>query len=137
MLLLKNNNSNRFSGYFDYMKPMPQDLSELIHKPVLVNEVITFLNPQPGKTYLDCTFGGGGHTRAILEAEKKCKVIAMDWDHVSLDSRGLPLKEEFGDRLRLVWGNLSLLYKILKHEKIGQVDGILADFGPSQIQIFG
>ena len=119
------------------MKPSPKDASQLLHKPVLVNEVITFLNPQPGKTYLDCTFGGGGHTRAILEAEKNCKVIAMDWDHVSLDSRGLPLQEEFGDRLRLVWGNLSLLYKILKHEGIGQLDGILADFGPSQIQIFG
>ncbi len=119
------------------MKPSAQDASQLLHKPVLVNEVITFLNPQPGKTYLDCTFGGGGHTRAILEAEKNCTVIAMDWDHVSLDTRGAPLKEEFGDRLQLVWGNLSLLYKILKQEGIGQVDGILADFGPSQIQLLG
>lgn len=119
------------------MKQPRKDSSELLHKSVLVNEVITFLNPQPGKTYLDCTFGGGGHTRAILEAEKTCTVIAMDWDHVSLDSRGATLQEEFGDRIRLVWGNLALLYKIVKNEGIGKVDGILADFGPSQIQIFG
>jgi 16S rRNA (cytosine1402-N4)-methyltransferase len=119
------------------MNMPPKDPAQLHHKSVLVDEVIAYLNPQPGKTYLDCTFGGGGHTRAILEAEKKCTVIAMDWDHVTLDTRGAPLKEEYGDRLQLVWGNLSLLYKILKNERIGTVDGILADFGPSQIQIFG
>jgi len=105
------------------------------HKAVLVNEVLQWLSPKPGGVYLDATFGGGGHTRAILEKEPTCKVIALDWDAQTLEENGFPLQEEFGDRLQLVWGNFSLLYKILKKEKIGQLDGILADFGPSQIQI--
>ncbi len=105
------------------------------HKPVLVQEVLTYLNPQPGKTYLDVTFGSGGHTRAILEKEPTCKVIAMDWDERTLELFGTELKEDYPDRLRLVWGNFALLYRILKREGIGKVDGILADFGTSQVQI--
>jgi len=108
---------------------------KIYHKPVLVQEVLEYLDPKPGGLYLDVTFGSGGHTRAILEKEPTCKVIAMDWDSVALDTYGLPLQQEFPERLRLVWGNFALLYKILKKEKIGKVDGILADFGTSQVQI--
>ncbi|MCX5924724.1 MAG: 16S rRNA (cytosine(1402)-N(4))-methyltransferase RsmH [Candidatus Dependentiae bacterium] len=107
----------------------------LYHKPVLVKEVLTYLNLQPGGVYIDATFGSGGHTRAILEAEPTCSVIAIDWDNSSLDTYGLPLQEEFGDRLRLVWGSFSHLYKIVKKERIKKLNGILADFGTSQIQI--
>jgi len=111
-------------------------MSELFyHKPVLVEEVLHYLDPQPNKTYLDVTFGSGGHTKAILEKEPKCKVIAMDWDNLALEAYGPPLLEMFPERLRLVWGNFSLLYKILKKEKIGLIDGILADFGTSQVHI--
>ncbi len=106
------------------------------HKPVLTQEVLHYLDPQPNKTYLDVTFGSGGHTRAILEKEPQCKVIALDWDTKALEIYGQPLKQEFGDRLTLLWGNFALLYKILKKERIKSVDGILADFGTSQIQIF-
>ena len=105
------------------------------HKPVLVNEVLTYLNLQPGKTYLDVTFGSGGHTRAILEKEPACRVIAMDWDSVSLETYGPALQAEFGNRLQIVWGNFALLYRLIKKEKIAGVDGILADFGASQIQL--
>lgn len=106
------------------------------HKPVLVKEVLTYLSPQPGKLYLDATFGSGGHTRAILEKEPHCKVIALDWDTVSLDTFGPPLQDEFGDRLQLIWGNFALLYKLLKKNHIPKLDGVLADFGTSQMQIF-
>jgi len=105
------------------------------HKPVLIDEVLHYLNPKPGGLYLDVTFGSGGHTRAILEKEPNCKVIALDWDSISLEKYGPPLQEIFPDRLKLIWGNFSLLYKILKKEKITSVDGILADFGTSQMQI--
>lgn len=107
----------------------------LYHKPVLVNEVLTYINPEPGKVYLDVTFGSGGHTRAILEKEPQCRVIALDWDTRSLDTYGPPLQELFGDRLTLIWGNFALLYKVLKREGIKTVDGILADFGTSQMHI--
>jgi 16S rRNA (cytosine1402-N4)-methyltransferase len=105
------------------------------HKPVLVNKVLYYLNLKPGKTYLDVTFGSGGHTRAILEKEPGCDVVAMDWDAQTLEKYGPPLKAEFGERLHLLWGNFALLYKIVKKEKIGLFDGILADFGTSLIQI--
>lgn len=105
------------------------------HKSVLVEEVISYLNPRPTKTYLDVTFGSGGHTRAILEAEPTCSVIAMDWDTTSLEKYGMPMLEEFGSRLRLVWGNFALLYRVVKREEIQNIDGIIADFGTSQMQI--
>jgi len=107
----------------------------ILHKSVLVKEVLEYLSPRPGGIYLDVTFGSGGHTRAILEREPTCKVIALDWDASSLETYGKLLQEEFSERLKLVWGNFSLLYKILKKEKIRTVDGILADFGTSQIQL--
>ena len=107
----------------------------LVHKPVLMNEVLHYLDPQPHKVYLDVTFGSGGHTRAILEREPLCKVIAIDWDEVTLERFGAPLLEAFPDRLQLLWGNFSLLYKLLKKAGIQRVDGILADFGTSQVQI--
>lgn len=117
--------------YFGIIKTMNQSA----HRSVLVNEVLTYLNPQPGKTYLDVTFGVGGHTRAILEKEPECSVIALDWDTNALETYGVPLAEEFPGRVTLLWGNFALLYKILKKEGIDQVDGILADFGTSQVQI--
>jgi len=107
----------------------------LVHKPVLMNEVLHYLDPQPQKVYLDVTFGSGGHTRAILEREPLCKVIAIDWDEVTLERFGAPLLEVFPDRLQLLWGNFSLLYKLLKKAGIQHVDGVLADFGTSQVQI--
>ena len=105
------------------------------HTPVLINEVLEYLAIGPGKTYLDVTFGSGGHTRAILEREPTSRVIAIDWDMKAIEEFGLPMQEEFGDRLTLLWGNFALLYRILKREGIKSVDGILADFGTSQIQI--
>jgi len=78
---------------------------------------------------------GGGHTRAILEAEPTCSVIAIDWDKRALEMNGAPLQEEFPGRLTLLWGNFSLILFLLKKANIQHVDGILADFGTSQYQI--
>jgi len=105
------------------------------HKSVLTHEVLSYLDPRPGGVYLDVTFGSGGHTRAILEHEPACQVVAIDWDSKVLETYGPPLQERFPNRLKLIWGSFALLYKILKKEKISSVDGILADFGTSQIQI--
>jgi 16S rRNA (cytosine1402-N4)-methyltransferase len=105
------------------------------HKSVLVNQVLEYLNVSPGKTYLDVTFGAGGHTQAILEKEPTCKVIAMDWDGLSIDTYFPPLEEKYGDRISFVWGNFAQLHRALKKAGIDKVDGILADFGTSQMQI--
>jgi 16S rRNA (cytosine1402-N4)-methyltransferase len=105
------------------------------HKSVLVNEVLQYLDPQPGKVYIDATFGGGGHTRAILDKEPNCKVIAFDWDTKALE-HGQQMLEQYGERLEFMWGNFASIYMLLKKHKIDRVDGVLADFGTSQTQIF-
>jgi 16S rRNA (cytosine1402-N4)-methyltransferase len=105
------------------------------HKSVLVAEVLEYIQPQPGKIYLDVTFGSGGHTRALLEKEPECTVIAMDWDSLSFDTHVPLFQVEFGNRFVPVWGNFANIYKVLKKCRIGNVDGILADFGTSHMQI--
>lgn len=108
---------------------------ETYHKSVLPKEVLTHFNLKPGGVYIDVTFGGGGHTRSILQAEPSCKVIAFDWDKIALETNGEPLKAEFGDRLELVWGNFAHFDRLMKKIEVKGVDGILADFGTSQNQI--
>lgn len=107
----------------------------LYHKPVMVNEVLEYLNPQSQKLYVDVTFGSGGHTRAILKKNLNCRVVALDWDKNAIEKNGPILQDEFPGRLTLLWGNFGNLYNILKKEKISNLDGILADFGTSQYQI--
>ncbi len=105
------------------------------HKPVLVNEVIEYMALKPHGTYVDATFGGGGHTRALLTAQPKCHVIAFDWDKNAIELNGPELLMEFEERLTLQWGNFAQITQLLKKLKVTQVDGILADFGTSQYQI--
>jgi len=114
---------------------MAENTQSIVHKSVLVAEVLENLAIKPHGVYLDATFGAGGHTRAILQADPTCHVIALDWDTRSLETFGKDLQEEFPGRLTLLWGNFAQLYKMLKKERKGNVDGILADFGTSQMQI--
>lgn len=111
------------------------DTTALFHKSVLVHEVLTYLNPQPQALYVDATFGSGGHTRAILEKEPTCRVIGIDWDRMALERYAPLISEQFDDRFTPVWGNFAYLSKLLKKIGVYQVDGILADFGTSQMQI--
>ena len=99
------------------------------HKPVLLNEVVEILSPRDGLTYLDCTFGGGGHTRAILESAK-CKVIAIDRDPAA-SKRAEKVKKEFGDRFEFASLNFSNLDKL----QTEGYAGILFDFGVSSFQL--
>ncbi len=115
---------------------MNQTKNTTYHQSVLTKEVIHYLDPQPNKHYLDATFGGGGHTKAILDHEPTCKVIALDWDMQAIEHNAPPLIEHYGQRLTVVWGSFTHLYRILKKEKINKIDGIIADFGTSQYQIF-
>jgi 16S rRNA (cytosine1402-N4)-methyltransferase len=105
------------------------------HKTVMVDEVLHYLNPQPHKLYCDVTFGSGGHTKAILDNQPECRVVAIDWDATSIDTYSPEVEEKYGDRFQILWGNFSHLYRLLQKAKIGKVDGILADFGTSQMHI--
>lgn len=116
-------------------KKVTQSHNLAYHRTVLIDEVLEYLNPQPGKVYIDATFGGGGHTRAILLHEPNCSVIAVDWDLQALEKNTPALQEEFGDRFYWIWGNFAQLPHLLKKNNIGAVDGVLVDFGTSQYQI--
>lgn len=105
------------------------------HIPVLLEEVITTLNPQPGEIYIDVTLGGGGHTRAILTRQPKCKVIGLDWDKKVIDTTGASLQEEFPGRFIPLYGNFAKVKDIVTKAGYKKVQGILADFGTSQMQI--
>jgi len=117
------------------LKPSLATQADSYHTTVLLNEAVAALQLQPGKLYLDATFGGGGHTRAILNAEPTCRVIAFDWDKEAIKHNAEDLIAEFGDRLTVVWGNFAHCYRLLRKNKITQLDGALADFGTSQFQI--
>lgn len=105
------------------------------HITVLKKEAVEQLNVQPRGIYLDATFGGGGHTRAILESNPTCKVVAFDWDKEAFEYNAQALKEAYGDRFIPIWGNFAHCYRLLRKHKIHHIDGVLADFGTSQHQI--
>ena len=72
------------------------------HLPVMLNEVLDALKPRDGAHYIDGTFGGGGYTRAILEAAD-CSVLGIDRDPAAI-ARGQDLVRRFQGRLTLVEG---------------------------------
>ncbi len=100
----------------------------MYHNPVLLHESILGLNIIPDGIYVDTTFGGGGHTRAILEKLEGGKLFAFDQDKDTLANT--PNDERF----TLINQNFRYLKNFLRLHNIQQVDGILADLGVSSHQ---
>ena len=103
--------------------------NETYHVPVLLRETIEGLSIQPGGVYVDCTFGGGGHSKAILEKlGADGKLIAFDQDEDA--KRNLPDDK----RVIFVPHNFRHLSRFLRLHNIAAVDGIMADLGVSSHQ---
>ena len=100
----------------------------MYHNPVLLNESIEGLRIVPEGTYVDVTFGGGGHSREILSRLTTGKLIAFDQDP---DAKNNLIRDE---RFRFVDNNFSYLTNFLKLYQDEPVDGILADLGVSSHQ---
>ena len=100
------------------------------HQPVLLKEVSGFLAPVAGGRYLDCTFGGGGHTRAILEANEGSQVVALDRDPQA-GERAVALAAEFPGRFTLIDKDFGRLGSVTE----SGFSGILFDFGLSSFQL--
>ncbi len=99
------------------------------HIPVLYQEVLEGLHIQPEGIYVDCTFGGGGHSKGILEKlNEKGRLIAFDQDADA--ARNVPADS----RITFVPHNFRHLQRFLKLHKIAKVQGILADLGVSSHQ---
>jgi 16S rRNA (cytosine1402-N4)-methyltransferase len=99
------------------------------HIPALISESIQGLSIRPEGTYVDVTFGGGGHSAEILKHLKNGSLYAFDQDTDALENT---LKDK---RLTLVHGNFRYLKNYLRYLNVDQVDGIIADLGVSFHQI--
>ena len=113
-------------------KPASEQLNNATmqyHTPVLLQECLDCLDIWPGGIYVDCTFGGGGHSKAILQQlNANGKLIVFDQDE---DARkNLPDDE----RVIFVPQNFRHLQRFLRLHKVTEVDGILADLGVSSHQ---
>ncbi|MDF3054604.1 MAG: rRNA methyltransferase [Gammaproteobacteria bacterium] len=112
------------------------NLEQVEHKPVLLKEVLTQLAIKPDGKYIDCTFGRGGHSRAILEClGKKGQLFAMDRDETAISAATEnPLFQD--ERFSIAKGSFSTLYQhVEKKGWVGKVNGILMDVGVSSPQL--
>jgi 16S rRNA (cytosine1402-N4)-methyltransferase len=96
-------------------------------------ETSQYLINKPDGLYVDCTFGGGGHTSYLLEKFKDIKIIAFDWDEDS-SKKFCEREKIFNDRVTFIRDNFKNIKKVLANINISRVDGILADVGVSSKQ---
>lgn len=102
------------------------------HESVLLQEAIEGLSIQDGKTYVDCTLGGGGHSEAILRVLKGGHLIAFDQDDFALEYAANRLKDF--SNITYIKSNFRHLKEELQDRNIMGVDGILYDLGVSSFQ---
>ncbi|MEO6404868.1 MAG: 16S rRNA (cytosine(1402)-N(4))-methyltransferase RsmH [Ferruginibacter sp.] len=112
------------------MEELRADNSNEYHTPVLLNESIEALSIRPGGTYVDCTFGGGGHSSAILsKLDETGKLFVLDQDEAA--KANMPADEK---RIVFIPQNFRHLQRFLRLHNVTGVDGILADLGVSSHQ---
>ncbi len=110
----------------------------MAHIPVLLKEVIKYLDPKAGDNFIDCTIGDGGHALKILEKTSPSgKLLGIDQDQKAVETARENLKEFFRERILIVRGNFADLKNIFaeNREKIGKVKGLLLDLGFSSTQM--
>lgn len=109
--------------------------SRLLHKPVMVEEVIRLMDVKPGGFYLDCTLGSGGHSLAILErSSPNGYLVGIDRDPTAI-SRAEEVLSRYKGRFTLILGNFVCLSELISKTGIERFDGILFDLGVSSMQL--
>ena len=104
-----------------------------LHEPVMTREVLSFLQPEKGGVFVDCTVGMGGHALAMLEAGAS-RVIGLDRDPAALVIAADTLSA-YGDRVELVHSDYRAIESVLDARGIDRIDGALADMGMSSYQL--
>jgi len=102
------------------------------HQPVMVDEVVEAFRPVPDGLLVDATVGGGGHTRAVLEARSGMRAVGIDRDPAALRAAGEALAS-MGDRVRLVQARFDALGEIVAGD--ADVTAVLFDLGVSSPQL--
>jgi len=110
---------------------VPQEVSGY-HRPVLLDETLSVLDPRPDGIYLDGTAGGGGHSFAIASRLTTGRLIALDQDPDAIEAASARLK---GMPATVVRSNFAQMDEVLRTLGIAAVDGILLDIGVSSHQL--
>jgi 16S rRNA (cytosine1402-N4)-methyltransferase len=106
-------------------------MSEVSHVPVLLEEAVNALRVREGETYVDGTFGRGGHSKAILaRLGVRGRLLAFDQDPAAISDRALE-----DPRLELIHARFSTMHEALAARGIGEVAGVLLDIGTSSPQL--
>ncbi len=112
------------------------DITNTAHVPVMLKETLEHLNLQPNAFYIDATFGAGGHTKALLEAD--VNVLAVDQDpttEVYMVKLRQGLAAERQANFIAIHGNFEFLESYVKQADLSEVAGILMDLGVSSMQL--
>lgn len=117
------------------LQPLPRRPMAVLHTPVMVEEVLYYLNVQPGGRYVDCTVGTGGHALAIMEAASPGGLLLG----LDIDPAALRIARErlapYGASVQLVEANFREVGEICRWYGFVPVHGVLFDLGLSSIQI--
>ncbi|HHV35552.1 MAG TPA: 16S rRNA (cytosine(1402)-N(4))-methyltransferase RsmH [Syntrophomonadaceae bacterium] len=110
-------------------------MTEVDHAPVMLKEAVELLAPQKGGIYVDCTLGGGKHSKVILDQIGPIgRLIGFDKDESALQ-RAKEYLADYGEQVTFVHSDFRRMEDILQELQISEVDGILFDFGISSYQV--
>jgi 16S rRNA (cytosine1402-N4)-methyltransferase len=104
-----------------------------VHAPVMTAEMLTYLGPERGGLFVDCTVGLAGHARAILQAGAS-RLLGLDRDPEALE-RAASILAPWAGRIELVHADFRELPGVLDARGIATIDGALADLGMSSMQL--
>ncbi|PAF52245.1 16S rRNA (cytosine(1402)-N(4))-methyltransferase RsmH [Helicobacter sp. 13S00477-4] len=110
--------------------------AKILHKPVLLNEVLELFSGIEEGIIVDCTLGLGGHSEAILQAKPNIRVIGIDRDEEAIRYATQRL-EKFGKRFSYINGRFADKFKEILSENRVHIRGVLADIGVSSLQLDG
>lgn len=108
-------------------------MTDALHIPVLLSEVVAGIAPKDDGIYVDATFGAGGYSSAVLDAAN-CKVYGIDRDPFAIEN-GQKLVEKYNGRLTLLHGVFGDMRELLASVGVEKIDGVMMDIGVSSMQI--
>lgn len=112
---------------------MPSEKVKNLHKSVLLEQTLRFLEPKADEIFVDATLGLGGHSEAILERFEETQVLGIDQDAEAIRFARERLSN-FNERFKVNQSNFSNIKEVLAENGLEKVDGVLADLGVSSLQ---